>query len=73
MNLEELQEELDGILIAGYEVSTDSKGQVVIYTNLKEDDDGELVEMDDLDDDLDDELEDLDDEELDEIEDDEDD
>lgn len=68
MNQEELQEELEAILPAGFVVDTNKQGEIVILTGLKEDDDGELIPLDveeiDVDpnlDPLDDEEEDLDD------------
>lgn len=46
MNLEELEEELDAILDSSFRIEVDSNGQVVIFTGLCQDDDGELVECD---------------------------
>lgn len=44
MNLEMLEEALDEILPPGYAIETNKKGEVVIFTNLKEEEaDGELV------------------------------
>jgi len=69
MNLEELEEALEEFLPAGFEIETNSKGQIVIYTNLKQDDDGELVSLDDYEEDVDPDFERLEDEdELDEDE-----
>jgi hypothetical protein len=42
MNLEELEEELDQILQPGYSIETDKRGQLIIITNLRQDEDGEL-------------------------------
>jgi hypothetical protein len=55
MNIEELEEELSNILVAGYELGTDKNGQLIIYTGLRQDDDGELhvFESDDEDEDED--------------------
>jgi hypothetical protein len=48
MNLIELEEALDDILPAGYSIETNKKGEVIIFTNLKEDEDeGELSVFDD--------------------------
>jgi hypothetical protein len=68
MNLEELEEALEEFLPAGFAIETNSKGQLVIYTNLKQDEDGELISMDDTEEDVDPEFDRLDDEDLDEDE-----
>lgn len=52
MNLEELEEELDNVLPAGYSIETDSRGKIVIHTNQKLVD-GELVDFNNDDDDED--------------------
>ena len=44
MNLEDLTEALEDILPDTFKVVVDKRGQVVIMTGLKEDDDGELVD-----------------------------
>lgn len=66
MLLEELEEALDELFPGGFSIETDSHGQLIVYTNLKqEDEDGELMPFDleeDLDSDPD--LEELDDEDL---------
>lgn len=70
MNIEELEEELDTLFPGGFSIETDSHGQIVIYTGLMEDEDGELLpidneESDDFDPDTDQlEDEDIDDEEI---------
>ena len=48
MNIEELEEALEQILPVGFQIVTDDHGQLVIYTNLMEDEDadGELVDFD---------------------------
>jgi hypothetical protein len=46
MNLEELEEELERVLPPGFQIEKDSKGQIVILTNLIQDEDGELVSFD---------------------------
>jgi hypothetical protein len=72
MNLEELEEALEQILPVGFQIVTDDHGQVVIYTNLMEDEDadGELVDFEGGDDeedlDVDPDFEPLEDEEDDE-------
>lgn len=53
MELSELEDALDEILPPGFHVSIDKKGQVVIFTGLTKDEDGELVSMDDDDEDPD--------------------
>lgn len=62
MTLDDLEEALADILPAGFQVETDNHGQVIIYTGLSLDDDGELVDFEPSDDDEDEDL-DLDDEE----------
>jgi len=47
MNIEELEEALEEILPAGFQIETDNRGQLIIYTGLRQDDDGELVDFDD--------------------------
>ena len=46
MNIEELEEALDDLLPGGFSIETNSKGEVIIYTGLKQDEDGELTTMD---------------------------
>ena len=66
MDLESLEEALEDLLPAGFSVETDKNGQVVIFTGLKQDDDGELVSFDDADDeDFDPDFEPLEDDSLD--------
>lgn len=45
MNIEELEEALEDILPAGFQIDTDNHGQIIIYTGLQQDDDGELVDF----------------------------
>ena len=45
MNIEELEEALEDILPVGFQIDTDKHGQIVILTNLSQDEDGELVEL----------------------------
>jgi hypothetical protein len=45
MNIEELEEALEEILPAGFQIETDNHGQLIIYTGLSQDDDGELVDF----------------------------
>jgi hypothetical protein len=68
MTYEELEEALQDILGNGYQIDKDNHGQIIIYTGLCEDDDGDLIEFesDDDDDDFDPEFEPLDDEDDDE-------
>ncbi len=49
MTLEELEEALEE-LMPGFSLGVDDNGQVIIYTNLAESEDGELVDLDDVDD-----------------------
>ena len=58
MNISDLEDEMESILPAGFHIETDSHGQIIVYTGLEEDEDGELVgfisdEEEDLDSDLD--------------------
>lgn len=71
MNLEDLEEALADILPAGFQIEIGKRGQLVVYTNLLQDEDGELVDFDseeseDLDFDSESELPSLDDEDEDE-------
>jgi hypothetical protein len=42
MNLEELEEALDELFPGGFSIETDSHGEMVIYTGLTLEEDGEL-------------------------------
>jgi len=44
-NIEELEEALEEILGSGFQIETDNHGQLVIYTGLRQDDDGSLVDF----------------------------
>lgn len=60
MTLEELEEALSDILPNGFSIEADSHGQIIVYTNLTEDEDGELIDFegeDDEDPDFDGDLE----------------
>lgn len=46
MSLEDLEEALEEIFPNGFEIDFDDDGQIVIYTGLMQDDDGEIVEFD---------------------------
>jgi hypothetical protein len=46
MNIEELEEALDELFSTGFSIETNSRGEVIIYTGLKQDEDGELAPMD---------------------------
>lgn len=46
MNLEELEEALEEIL-PGFQIETDKHGQIIIFTGMIQDEDGELLTMDD--------------------------
>jgi hypothetical protein len=43
MNIEELEEALDELFPGGFSIETDNHGQVIVYTGLKQDEDGELL------------------------------
>jgi hypothetical protein len=45
MNIEELEEALAEILPSGFQIDTNKHGQIIISTNLTQDDDGELVDF----------------------------
>jgi hypothetical protein len=67
MNIEELEEALDELFPAGFAIEADKHGQLIVYTGLTQDEDGELSSMDtEEDEDFDPDSESLDDEELDE-------
>ena len=64
MNLEELEEALEEVFPNGFQIETDNHGQIIIYTGLRQDDDGELVDFEgDEDEDVDPDFEPLEDEE----------
>jgi len=53
--MEDLEEALTDILGNGFQVDVDNEGQIIIYTGLRETDDGELEEFvseEDLEEDL---------------------
>lgn len=59
MNLEEFEVELEDVLTEGtFSIVADSHGQIIIYTGLMQDDDGNLVEYVNDEEDDDDEEED---------------
>jgi hypothetical protein len=70
MNIEELEEALEELFPErNWSIETDSHGQIVIYTGLKEEEDGELVLFDsEEDDDFDPDTESLEDEDIDDEE-----
>jgi hypothetical protein len=69
MNIDELEEALDELFPNGFSIETDNHGQLVIYTGLVQDDDGELVPADvEEDEDIDPDLDQLGDEDLDDDE-----
>lgn len=66
MNIEELEEALDEVLPGGFQIETDNNGQIIVYTGLKQDDDGELVPFDtEEDDEIDPDHDPLEDEDID--------
>lgn len=67
MNIEDLEEALDELFPErNFSIETDNHGQIVIYTGLKQEDDGELVTFDvEEDEDFDPDTESLEDEDLD--------
>jgi hypothetical protein len=46
MTLEDLEEVLDDIFANGFQIETDDDGQIIVCTNLTEDEDGNLVPLD---------------------------
>ena len=46
MLLIELEEALEDILPAGFSIDTNRKGEIIIRTNCRKDEDGELVSLD---------------------------
>lgn len=69
MNIEELEEALDELLPGGFSIETDNHGQIVVYTGLKQDDDGELLPFEsEEDEDFDPDTESLEDEDIDDEE-----
>lgn len=70
MNFEELEEALDDLLPPGFSIETDKHGQIIILTNLRQDEDGELfpVADDEVDPDFDPDFDPLDAEDEDEDE-----
>ena len=67
MNIEELEEALEELFPdRNWSIETDSHGQIVIYTGLKEEEDGELVLFDaEEDEDFDPDTESLEDDDID--------
>lgn len=45
MNMDELEEMLAEVLPAGFQLETDKRGQVIVYTGLCLNDDGELEDF----------------------------
>jgi len=45
MNIEELEEILEDILPIGFRIEADDHGQLIIFTGLTKDDDGDLVDF----------------------------
>jgi len=54
MNIDELEEALGEILPTRFQIGSDENGQLIIYTGLTQDDDGDLVDYEDEDDEDDD-------------------
>jgi hypothetical protein len=68
MNLEELEEALDELFPGGFSIETDSHGEMVIYTGLALEEDGELgvfESEEEEDEDLDPDFDPLEDEDMD--------
>jgi hypothetical protein len=66
MNIEELEEALDELFPGGFSIETDNHGQVIVYTGLKQDEDGELLPIEiEEDEDFDPDTDQLEDDDLD--------
>ena len=65
MTLQDLEEALEEIFPNGFSIEADEEGQIVIFTHLMQDEDGDLVEFesDDEDEEDDEDLDDLEDSE----------
>ena len=50
MDIEDLEEALAAILPPGFQIETNDLGQLVVYTGLSQDEDGELVDYEGEDD-----------------------
>jgi hypothetical protein len=46
MLIDDLEEALSEILPVGFQIETNKRGQIIILTNLRADDDGELIDFD---------------------------
>lgn len=46
-SIEELEEALEDVLPAGFSIETDKNGRIIIFTNYRENEDGELVDIED--------------------------
>lgn len=46
MNIEELEEALDELFPGGFSIETNDQGELLIYTGLQKDEDGELSAID---------------------------
>ena len=69
MNIEELEEALDEILPGGFSIETDNHGQLIVYTGLTQEEDGELVTFEsEEDEEVDPDLDPLEDDDLDDEE-----
>jgi hypothetical protein len=53
MNLDDLQEMLAEVLPVGFQIETNNKGQLIVYTGLRVDDDGEIEDFEPDDEDVD--------------------
>lgn len=51
MLFDELEEAMEELLPVGWSITVNRKGEVVIYTNCRKDDDGELVSLEEEEDD----------------------
>jgi len=49
ISLEDLETVLEDVLPGGFQIDTDDNGQIIIFTNLKEDEEGNLVTFDEED------------------------
>jgi len=69
MNIDELEEALDELFPGGFSIETNKHGQVIVFTNLKQDEDGELLPFDsEEDEEIDPDLDPLEDDDIDDEE-----
>jgi hypothetical protein len=70
MNIEDVEEALEELFPGGFQIETAKDGRVVIFLNYRQDEDGELIDIDEdeIDPDADPDFEPLEDEDMDDDE-----